>query len=59
MERVLHLQKVVAQVRREALTLVAAIALAFGVVYVVGFAPYPAVHDAFHDVRHGSGFPCH
>ena len=26
---------------------------------VVGFAPYPAVHDAFHDIRHAAGFPCH
>jgi cobalt transporter subunit CbtB len=26
---------------------------------LVGFAPYPAVHDAFHDVRHTAGFPCH
>lgn len=26
---------------------------------LVGFAPYPALHDAFHDIRHAAGFPCH
>jgi len=26
---------------------------------LIGFVPYPAVHDAFHDVRHTAGFPCH
>jgi cobalt transporter subunit CbtB len=27
--------------------------------FLIGFVPYPAVHDAFHDVRHTAGFPCH
>lgn len=27
--------------------------------YVVGISQVPAVHEAFHDVRHASGFPCH
>lgn len=26
---------------------------------LVGYVPYPAVHDAFHDIRHTAGFPCH
>jgi cobalt transporter subunit CbtB len=30
-----------------------------GLLFLIGFAPYPAVHDAFHDVRHTAGFPCH
>lgn len=27
--------------------------------YLVGMSQYPAVHEAFHDVRHAAGFPCH
>lgn len=33
--------------------------MGFALLGLVGFAPYPAVHDAFHDVRHTAGFPCH
>ncbi len=28
-------------------------------VLMVGFAPMPEVHNAAHDTRHTSGFPCH
>ncbi len=27
--------------------------------YVVAMSQIPAVHEAFHDVRHAMGFPCH
>lgn len=27
--------------------------------YMVGFAPMELAHNAFHDVRHATGFPCH
>ncbi len=35
--------------------------LAFGMImlYGVGFATTPAVHNAVHDTRHANGFPCH
>lgn len=33
--------------------------MGIGLLYLIGFVPYPAVHDAFHDVRHTAGFPCH
>jgi len=33
--------------------------LGLGLLALIGFVPYPAVHDAFHDVRHTAGFPCH
>jgi cobalt transporter subunit CbtB len=33
--------------------------MGIGLLALIGFAPYPAVHDAFHDVRHTAGFPCH
>jgi cobalt transporter subunit CbtB len=36
-------------------------ALTFGILilYVVGFAPLQAAHNAAHDVRHSMAFPCH
>jgi cobalt transporter subunit CbtB len=33
--------------------------LGMALLSVIGFAHYPAVHDAFHDLRHTAGFPCH
>ena len=30
-----------------------------GLIYFVGFAPLMAVHNAAHDTRHASAFPCH
>ena len=37
----------------------ALLVLAASIVYVVGLEPLPLVHDAFHDLRHAAGFPCH
>ncbi len=36
-------------------------ALAFGalILFAVGFMPMNAVHNAAHDSRHTSAFPCH
>ena len=36
-------------------------ALLFGVtiLYFVGFSNFPKAHNAAHDTRHASGFPCH
>ena len=41
--------------------MLAAVTLSVGLwlVYLVGFAPLTAVHNAAHDVRHSSAFPCH
>jgi cobalt transporter subunit CbtB len=33
--------------------------LGLGFVYLVGFAPVSAVHNAAHDTRHSAAFPCH
>jgi len=44
---------------RQALVYLTPAALGVALLGLVGFAPYPAVHDTFHDVRHASGFPCH
>ncbi|MBM3521235.1 MAG: cobalt transporter [Alphaproteobacteria bacterium] len=33
--------------------------IGLGILYVVGFAPMAAAHNAAHDTRHAIGFPCH
>ncbi|MFV0473426.1 MAG: CbtB domain-containing protein [Pikeienuella sp.] len=33
--------------------------IGFGMLYVSGLAQFGALHDAAHDVRHATGFPCH
>ncbi|MFZ9594618.1 MAG: CbtB domain-containing protein [Bdellovibrionia bacterium] len=32
--------------------------IALGIIYMVGFDPFPSVQSAFHDLRHAIGFPC-
>lgn len=44
---------------RAILAALAAAFLSVALLYIVGFAPLPAIHNAAHDVRHASGFPCH
>ena len=41
------------------LPFVAAIVLGFGIISVSGHVQAAALHDAAHDVRHATGFPCH
>jgi cobalt transporter subunit CbtB len=36
-----------------------ALSLGLGLIFLVGFAPLSAVHNAAHDTRHSSAFPCH
>ncbi|MBD9359909.1 CbtB domain-containing protein [Methylomonas fluvii] len=36
-----------------------AILLGFTLLLVVGFAPLAEIHNATHDTRHATGFPCH
>lgn len=40
---------------------VSAVAAMLGSILLLstGFASLPAVHDAMHDIRHSTGFPCH
>ena len=40
-------------------SLAAAFALGASLVFLVGFAHIPAVHNAAHDTRHTMNFPCH
>lgn len=39
--------------------LIAAALLGFAILLAVGFAPLEVIHNAAHDTRHSSGFPCH
>jgi cobalt transporter subunit CbtB len=59
LERIARLRSIVAVDYRKVLLVLTSVLVAAGIVYIVGFAPYPAIHDAFHDIRHGLGFPCH
>jgi cobalt transporter subunit CbtB len=46
---------------RSTVLVAAAFTALLGIVLIwgVGFSPMEAVHNAAHDVRHSSGFPCH
>lgn len=36
-----------------------ALVLGLGLITITGHVQASALHDAAHDVRHASGFPCH
>lgn len=38
---------------------IALLAFALMTIYCVGFSTASAAHNATHDTRHASGFPCH
>lgn len=40
-------------------TLFAAAILGLGIISVAGHVQAAALHDAAHDMRHTTGFPCH
>jgi len=50
-----------ADLTRARTTTVGAAALLIGLsmIFLVGFAPVSAVHNAAHDTRHSAAFPCH
>lgn len=39
--------------------IVIAALLGLGLVFITGFAPAMALHNAAHDFRHTQNFPCH
>ena len=46
--------------RSEALrAAVVALLVGLGLIYLTGFAYPEVIHNAAHDTRHASGFPCH
>ena len=44
---------------RSIVTILVTIFLGLGIVYVAGHAQSSTLHDAAHDARHATGFPCH
>ena len=36
-----------------------ALGLGLGIIMIAGHVQASALHDAAHDVRHATGFPCH
>ena len=47
------------QSRPQILSIIFAALLGLLVIYVAGHSQYHMLHDAAHDVRHATGFPCH
>ena len=41
------------------LPFLAAALIGLGIVFVTGHLQAATIHDAAHDVRHATGFPCH
>ena len=39
--------------------IIMAAVIGFGIIVVAGHVQAGALHDAAHDVRHATGFPCH
>jgi cobalt transporter subunit CbtB len=45
--------------RTSALSLIAVAFIGLGIVTLAGHVQAATLHDAAHDVRHATGFPCH
>ncbi|WP_390912651.1 CbtB-domain containing protein [Pseudosulfitobacter sp. SM2401] len=45
--------------RSNLLTAAFAVLMGVGIIFVTGHVQAAALHDAAHDVRHATGFPCH
>ncbi|MFT6022361.1 MAG: cobalt transporter subunit CbtB [Ascidiaceihabitans sp.] len=45
--------------RTNIMTAAFAVLMGVGVIFVTGHVQAAALHDAAHDVRHATGFPCH
>lgn len=48
-----------AKTASSALSLLAAAFIGLGIIAVAGHVQAASLHDAAHDVRHATGFPCH
>ena len=55
----LNLEIATSRVVSKPLQIIAAAALGFSILAITVFAPMDVVHNATHDTRHNSGFPCH
>ncbi|MCK5888599.1 MAG: CbtB-domain containing protein [Methylococcales bacterium] len=59
MTQLTHSQELSGSVTRKNGQILAAAMLGFLILSIVGLAPVEVIHNATHDVRHSSGFPCH
>lgn len=53
------IQATVSQARTSLAQVIAVALLGGGLLFVAGHAQSAALHDAAHDMRHATGFPCH
>lgn len=49
----------ISQTKSQITAIAFAALLGFSIMYVAGHAQSAVLHDAAHDVRHATGFPCH
>lgn len=49
----------VSQLKYQILSIVFAALIGLSIIYVAGHAQSQMLHEAAHDVRHATGFPCH
>jgi cobalt transporter subunit CbtB len=47
------------RVTSRTLSLIAATLIGIGIITLAGHVQASTLHDAAHDVRHATGFPCH
>lgn len=48
-----------AKAKTSLMTLIAVAVMGVGLITVAGHVQATTLHDAAHDVRHATGFPCH
>ena len=53
------ISKAPAKIRTDMLAILASAAIGLGIIVVSGHLQAGALHNAAHDVRHATGFPCH
>lgn len=49
----------VSQLKYQILSIVFVALIGLSIIYVAGHAQSQMLHEAAHDVRHATGFPCH
>ena len=59
MSEIIQNQQVASVQNNEKIQIFAAALLGLTILSVLSLAPMEVIHNATHDVRHSSGFPCH
>ncbi len=59
MSQELNLEQTASAVSSKSIQLVAAALLGLTILSITVFAPLDVIHNATHDTRHNTGFPCH